>query len=170
MFWNKYPYTDYSQINLDWLLRHIGGILRELAESAGFVPKITSSDHGKVLTAQNGKPVWTSGSAGGAFIVKVLLSDPSDEFSPLVLDKTWKEIKTATQNNAIVIDDSARNGGSNSFSSYGFLYSIASYPDEEHGYTVGLYLISEDAFELVIFSTNNENGYPVTGSINNEQR
>lgn len=136
--------------------------MRELAESAGFVPKITSNDNGKVLTAQNGKPVWASGSAGGAFIVKVSRSDPDDEFSSLVLDKTWEEIKTASLDNAIVIDDSARSGGGTDFSSYGFFYSIARYPDETPGYTVGLYLISENGFEPAVFYTDNENGYPQT--------
>lgn len=32
MFWDKYPYTDFHELNLDWILKHFREFLIELAE------------------------------------------------------------------------------------------------------------------------------------------
>lgn len=157
MFWNKYPYTDYSQINLDWLIRHIGGILKELADSAGFLPKIKASDEGKFLSVDNGKPVWNSVAGGSAFVVSV--KNLNAQY--LVLDKTWSEIKNAADNNIpIIINDSERAGEGN-YKGYGIL-SLINEISDEGPFNVVIFLNSEGSYAEWDFSTDNINGYPDT--------
>ena len=168
MFWNKYPYTDFSQINLDWLIKHIGGVLKELADSAGFLPKIRAGDENKVLFVKNGRPVWAeSAGTGSALSVAVKMIDESDPFSALVLDKTWKEIKTAIDNNIpIIIDDSYRAGNQNYYyRCFGILTTVSEYPDNEQPYQLSILLNAEGSFNEWYFAAYNIDGYPdTTGS------
>lgn len=61
MFWNnKYPYTDFSQINLDMFVRMLASLFEAKKNSGGFIPAIKASDENKVLTVKNGIAVWES--------------------------------------------------------------------------------------------------------------
>lgn len=64
MFWNKYPYTDYSQINLDWLIKQfhaidekINSMNKKISDING-LPPISAEDDGKFLSADSGEAVW----------------------------------------------------------------------------------------------------------------
>lgn len=43
MFLNKYPYTDFSEINLDWIVNHLGELQREVA---GVIDYLNPLDYG----------------------------------------------------------------------------------------------------------------------------
>ena len=160
MFWNKYPYTDFSQINLDWLIRHIGGILKAWKESGGFLPKIRAGGENKVLSVKDGRPVWGTAPAGSAEVVNVTKVDPSDEYSPFMLDRTWNEIKTFVDNGIPVIihEDFSSGIGSDYYISIGLLYSIAG----GETYSVSCALDAEGWYGIRMFYADTPDDYPQT--------
>ena len=88
MFWNKYPYTDFSQINLDWLVRRLAEFMRVFDRSGGLLPKFTKSDNGKVLTVKNGAAGWETPQE------TILVINVNNG----TMDKTAQEIITAFEN------------------------------------------------------------------------
>ena len=163
MFWNKYPYTDFSQINLDWLFRKIAGMIRERDGSGGFLPKYKRSDEGKTLTIVNGAPAWgeSSGGSGGAFVVtmaKVPIGDSPDYFD-LVFDKTWNEVLEAVQEGNAVVIQLDETDGAYTYITFRPIISIA-YNGEE--YRVSALEGAEGGFVEILFSTEIPNGYPQT--------
>lgn len=94
MFWNKYPYTDFSQINLDWLMRRI----MELIEKAGRVKTVAgiAPDQNGNVPADRLKAALDvqPGGDSGVFVVTVDYTEISGTGYP-IMDKTWAEIHAA---------------------------------------------------------------------------
>ena len=93
MFWNKYPYTDFSQINLDWLVRRLAEFMRVFDRSGGLLPKFTKSDNGKVLTIKNGAAGWETPQE------TILVINVNNG----TMDKTTQEIITAFESGIICV-------------------------------------------------------------------
>lgn len=99
MFWNKYPYTDYSQINLDWLIKQfhaiaekINSMNKKISDIKG-LPPISAEDDGKFLSADSGEAVWkTLQVSGGALCVTFSRESDND---PITANKTYAEITNA---------------------------------------------------------------------------
>lgn len=99
MFWNKYPYTDFSQTNLDWLMgqfhaisKKINSMNKKISDIKG-LPPISAEDDGKFISADSGEAVWkTLQVSGGALCVT--FSRESDD-DPITADKTYAEITNA---------------------------------------------------------------------------
>lgn len=94
MFFNKYPYTDFSQINLDWLMRRI----MELIEKAGRVKTVAgiSPDQSGNVPADRLKAALDvqPGGDGGVFVVNVDYTNIGGEGYP-IMDQTWEDIRSA---------------------------------------------------------------------------
>ena len=94
MFFNKYPYTDFSQINLDWLMRQI----MELIEKAGKVKTVAgiSPDQSGNIPADRLKAALDvqPGGDSGVFVVNVGYTEISEN-QYQIMDKTWSEIRAA---------------------------------------------------------------------------
>lgn len=123
MFWNKYPYTDYSQINLDAFARRLAELFRMLDRSGGFLPKFTKADNGKVLTVKNGAAGWET-PQGTILVINV---------NNGTMDKTAQEIITAFESgiSCMVIKSTEDEYGTDYIYSYITTYEM--YDDNELG-------------------------------------
>lgn len=92
--------------------------------------------------------------AGGALIVKEKSYDEST--GRAILDKTWKEIKSAMDRGTIVLYRSETSGASvNAMYSIFTNYNVSA---EEDSYKLSVYDFSMK--QSVLYTTDSENGYP----------
>lgn len=164
MFWNKYPYTDFSQINLDAFVRMLAKLVRALDRSGGFLPKFTKSDNGKVLTVRNGAAGWEmpEGGAGSeAFVINIMKETGAEgDTFDLQLDKTYAEIKAAVEAYRPILiykDETAIYGYEEDYQSFGFLLNIS---DTNKSMTI--LTDGEGNFSSSVFYADAANSYPKT--------
>lgn len=152
MFFNKYPYTDFSQINLDWLMRQI----MELIEKAGKVKTVAGvapDAAGDVPAAQ----LKATLGAGGSFIVNVSITEISGgEY--LIMDQTWNAIQAAIVSGQHV-DVLWRQSGTDDWISIGVLLDIAA-GDENH--TCSVLFAAEGGADFATFYAATGGAYPCT--------
>ena len=152
MFFNKYPYTDFSQINLDWLM----GKVQELLEKAGLVKTVAGvapDAAGDVPAAQ----LKAALGAGGSFIVNVSITEISGgEY--LIMDQTWNAIQAAIVAGQHV-DVLWRQSGTDDWISIGILMDIAA-GDENH--TCYVLFAAEGGADFATFYAATGGAYPCT--------
>lgn len=157
MFWNKYPYTDFSQINLDWLVRQI----MELIEKAGRVKTVAgiAPDQNGNIPADRLKAALDVQPGGdGVFTVNVGYTEISDEQYP-IMDKTWSEVRAAVLAGKIVNILWEQNG-SDDWISVLPLVDIAAGGDS---YTVTVIRPAEsNTVETEVYYAASSNEYPCT--------
>ena len=166
MFLNKYPYTDFSQINLDWLVRRLAEFMRVFDRSGGLLPKFMKSDNGKVLTVKNGAAGWETpeGGAGSEAFVINIMKEPGAEGDTfdLQLDKTFAEIKAAVEAYRPILiykDETAIYGYEEDYHSFGFLLNIS---DTNKSMTI--LTDGEGNFSSSVFYADAANSYPKTNT------
>lgn len=164
MFWNKYPYTDFSQINLDAFVRMLAKLVRALDRSGGFLPKFTKSDNGKVLTVRNGAAGWETpegGAGSDVFVINIMKETGAEgDTFDLQLDKTFAEIKAAVAAYRPILiykDDAAIYGYEEDYRSFGFLLNIS---DTNRSMTI--LTDGEGNFSSSVFYADAANSYPKT--------
>ena len=164
MFWNKYPYTDFSQINLDWLVRRLAKLVQGFDRSGGLLPKFTKADNGKVLTVKNGAAGWETpeGGAGSeAFVINIMKETGAEgDTFDLQLDKTFAEIKAAVEAYRPILiykDEAAIYGYEEDYRSFGFLLNIS---DTNRSMTI--LTDGEGNFSSSVFYADAANSYPKT--------
>ena len=109
------------------------------------LPKVTSTDNGKILVVDGGK--WGKGEnsgGGGAFIVNA-----TTEGSTMTLAKTWKEIDDVILTTPVFVVANETEGG---------ISSKSSIPVVSTSGEVGLYTVI--TYNEFSFTTDSENGYP----------
>lgn len=156
MFFNKYPYTDFSQINLDWLMRRI----MELIEKAGKVKTVAG-----IAPDQSGDiPVGQLKAALGATDAGVFTITASIQgtYQDLVLDKTWKEIMDAvTAGKYVQLQDNTSGGGTDDYYTFGFIAAVG----HSTHYDVVVYLTGEGGWTSYTLYASSANGYPQTHNV-----
>lgn len=156
MFWNKYPYTDFSQINLDWLV----GKLRELLEKYGRVKTVA----GVVPDAAGDVPAAQLKAALGASDAGVFTVSASIQgtYQDMVLDKTWKEIMDAvTAGKYVQLQDNTSSGGTDDYYTFGFIAAVG----HSTHYDVVVYLTGEGGWTSYTLYTTSADGYPQTHNV-----
>ena len=156
MFWNKYPYTDFSQINLDWLV----GKLRELLEKYGKVKTVA----GVQPNAAGNIPAGQLKAALGASDAGVFTIEASIQgtYQDLVLNKTWKEIMDAVKDGKYVqLQDNTASGGTDDYYTFGFIAAVG----HSSHYDVVIYLTGEGGWSSYTLYTSSANGYPQTHNV-----
>ena len=166
MFWNKYPYTDFSQINLDWLVRRLAEFMRVFDRSGGLLPKFTKSDNGKVLTVRNGAAGWETpegGAGSDVFVINIMKETGAEgDTFDLQLDKTFAEIKAAVEAYRPILiykDETAIYGYEEDYRSFGFLLNIS---DTNRSMTI--LTDGEGNFSSSVFYADAANSYPKTNT------
>ena len=156
MFFNKYPYTDFSQINLDWLV----GKMHELMENAGIVKKVAgvSPDQSGNVPADLLKDALGA-SAAGVFTVTASIQGT---YQDMVLDKTWQEIMDAVKDGKYVqLQDNTSGGGTDDYYTFGFIAAVG----HASHYDVVVYLTGEGGWTSYTLYTSSANGYPQTHNV-----
>lgn len=164
MFWNKYPYTDFSQINLDWLVRRLAEFMRVFDRSGGLLPKFTKSDNGKVLTVRNGDAGWEmpeGGAVSDVFVINIMKETGAEgDTFDLQLDKTYAEIKAAVEAYKPILiykDEAAIYGYEEDYRSFGFLLNIS-----DTNLSMTILTDGEGNFSSSVFYADATNSYPKT--------
>ena len=156
MFFNKYPYTDFSQINLDWLV----GKMHELMENAGIVKKVAgvSPDQSGNIPAGQLKEALGASDAG----VFTVTASIQGTYQDMVLDKTWQEIMDAVKAGKYVqIQDNTSSGGTDDYYTFGFIAAVG----HSSHYDVVVYLTGEGGWSSYTLYTSSANGYPQTHNV-----
>ena len=156
MFWNKYPYTDFSQINLDWLV----GKIRELLEKYGKVKTvagISPDQSGNIPAGQLKAALGTSDA--GVFTVSASIQGT---YQDMVLDKTWQEIMDAVKAGKYVqLQDNTSSGGTDDYYTFGFIAAVG----HSTHYDVVVYLTGEGGWSSYTLYSTSANGYPQTHNV-----
>ena len=156
MFFNKYPYTDFSQINLDWLV----GKMHELMENAGIVKKVAgvSPDQSGNIPAGQLKEALGASDAG----VFTVTASIQGTYQDMVLDKTWQEIMDAVKAGKYVqLQDNTSSGGTDDYYTFGFVAAVG----HASHYDVVVYLTGEGGWSSFTLYTSSANGYPQTHNV-----
>lgn len=156
MFWNKYPYTDFSQINLDWLV----GKLRELLEKYGKVKTVAGvqpNAAGDIPAAQLKAALGASDA--GVFTIEASIQGT---YQDLVLNKTWQEIMDAVKAGKYVqLQDNTASGGTDDYYTFGFIAAVG----HSGHYDVVIYLTGEGGWSSYTLYASSANGYPQTHNV-----
>ena len=156
MFFNKYPYTDFSQINLDWLMHQI----MELIEKAGKVKTVAGvqpNAAGDIPAAQLKAALGASDA--GVFTVSASIQGT---YQDMVLDKTWQEIMDAvTAGKYVQLQDNTSSGGTDDYYTFGFIAAVG----HSTHYDVVVYLTGEGGWSSYTLYTTSANGYPQTHNV-----
>lgn len=157
MFWNKYPYTDFSQINLDWLV----GKLRELLEKYGKVKTVAGvqpNAAGDIPAAQLKAALDVQpGGDGGIFNVTVSITSISEN-DYLIMDKTWAEIQAAVLAGKF-IHITWKQSLDDDWISFQFLLDMAA--GDEY-YTCLVMKDAENGVETIVYYADTASDYPCT--------
>lgn len=157
MFFNKYPYTDFSQINLDWLIRQIMEISQKKAGTVSSVAGIGPDNSGNVPADQLKAALGASDA--GVFTVEASIQGT---YQDLVLNKTWKEIMDAVKAGKYVqLQDNTASGGTDDYYTFGFIAAVG----HSSHYDVVIYLTGEGGWSSYTLYASSANGYPQTHNV-----